>query len=63
MGVPEAQAADARHQNQVGYGLWSRDTPWGEDGYLVGDSWDFLANTSFHILTTDGILGRDTMAK
>jgi hypothetical protein len=60
--VPEAQAADARLLQQLGdYGLWHRETPFGDDGYLVGDSWDFLTNTSFHILTTDGILGRDTM--
>jgi prepilin-type N-terminal cleavage/methylation domain-containing protein len=62
LGVPEAQAADARLLQQLGdYGLWHRETPFGDDGYLISDSWDFLANTSFHILTTDGILGRDTM--
>jgi prepilin-type N-terminal cleavage/methylation domain-containing protein len=63
LGVPEAMAADERLQAQIGnaYGLWSRDTPLGEDGYLIGDAWDLLANTSFHVLTTDGILGRDTI--
>jgi hypothetical protein len=61
LGVSEAQGADNRQTNQVGWGLWSRDTPWGTDGFLISDSWDFLAETSFHILTTDGILGRDTI--
>ena len=61
LGVPEAQGADGRHARQTGYGLWSRDTPWGNDGYLIGDGWDFLADTSFHILSTDGIMGRDTL--
>jgi hypothetical protein len=59
LGVSEAQAGDNRSNNQVGYGLWSRDTPFGTDGYLISDSWDFLTETSYHILTTDGILGRD----
>jgi hypothetical protein len=61
LGVSEAMGADNRMNHQVGYGLWSRDTPWGTDGYLIGDGWDFLANTSFHVLTTDGVLGRDTI--
>ena len=46
-------------------GLWSRDTPlggsWfqgGTGGYFMGDAYD-STSTSFHILTTDGILGRD----
>jgi prepilin-type N-terminal cleavage/methylation domain-containing protein len=63
LGVSEAMAADERLMHQVNnqFGLWSRDTPFGEDGYLISDSWDLLANTSFHVLTTDGILGRDTI--
>ena len=61
VGVPEAQGADSRSRNQVGYGLWARDTPWGEDGFLIGDSWDFLSETSYHVLTTDGIRGRDVL--
>jgi hypothetical protein len=54
-------SSDTRHATQVGYGLWHRGTPWGSNGYLMSTSWDFLAETSFHILTTDGILGRDTL--
>ena len=61
LGVAEAMGADSRHEAQSGYGLWSRDTPLGSDGYLISDSWDFLADTSFHMLTTDGIFGRDTL--
>ncbi len=46
-------------------GLWSRDTPLGGDwiqgaagGYFMGDAYDDTS-TSFHVLTTEGILGRD----
>ena len=39
-------------------GLWSRDTPIGADGYFGAQAYDDTRN-SFHILTTDGILGRD----
>jgi hypothetical protein len=65
IGVSEAMAADERLMSQLSnaYGLWSRDTPFGENGYLISDSWDLLANTSFHVLTTDGILGRDTIGE
>jgi prepilin-type N-terminal cleavage/methylation domain-containing protein len=61
VGVRRASRADARMQGQTGnasWGLWSRDTPYGEDGYFIGEGFD-QAETSFHILTTDGILGRD----
>ena len=61
LGVREAMAADDRHDSQFGFGLWSRDTPWGANGYLIDTGWDFLANTSFHVLTTDGIRGRDVL--
>jgi prepilin-type N-terminal cleavage/methylation domain-containing protein len=60
LGTQEAMAADARAASQGGEGLWHRGTYWGEDGYLNGASWDVLVSTSFHILTTDGIMGRDT---
>jgi prepilin-type N-terminal cleavage/methylation domain-containing protein len=42
-------------------GLWHRGTPMGPGGYFMGASawFNFLAQTSFHILTTDGIYGRD----
>ena len=54
----EAMLADRRHKNQAGYGLWSRDTPMGDNGYMIDLGYDFAA-TSFHILTTDGAFGRD----
>jgi prepilin-type N-terminal cleavage/methylation domain-containing protein len=66
MGVLEAMSSDRRvqqqttSQNQSGHGLWSRDTPFLGDGYLISDGYDFAA-TSFHILTIDGIRGRDTI--
>ncbi len=41
--------------------LWSRDTSLGSDGYFTSDGWDFV-QTSYHILTVDGIRGRDTVA-
>ncbi|MHC5004775.1 MAG: type II secretion system protein [Planctomycetota bacterium] len=62
LGVREAEAADTRMQVQSGHGLWSRDTPFGGDGYFIDLGYDF-ASTSFHILTTDGIRGRDTIAR
>ncbi len=54
---------DPTTNNEIG--LWSRDTPlsgtWNPNangGYFMGDGYDSTA-TSFHILTTQGILGRD----
>ncbi|NNE48194.1 MAG: hypothetical protein HKN37_16195, partial [Rhodothermales bacterium] len=62
VGVRRASRADARVQGQTGgWGLWSRDTPFGEEGYFISEGFD-QAETSFHILTTDGILGRDVSA-
>jgi len=61
LGVRDAEQADGRHAKQEGYGLWSRDTPFGDDGYFINLGYD-MANTSFHILTTDGIRGRDIFA-
>ncbi len=56
--------ADGRMRVQTdneNWGLWSQDTePWGIDGYLSETGYD-RAQTSFHILTTDGILGRDIL--
>ncbi len=43
-------------------GLWSRDTPLGPDGYGGEDSVDGIA-ISHHILTTDGIKGRDILSR
>jgi prepilin-type N-terminal cleavage/methylation domain-containing protein len=62
LGVREAEAADTRVTVQSGHGLWSRDTPMGSDGYFIDTGYDF-ANTSFHILTTEGIRGRDTLTR
>ena len=62
VGVLEAISSDRRHERQAGHGLWSRDTPFGDDGYLIADGYDFAA-TSFHILTTEGVLGRDTLGR
>ena len=39
--------------------LWSSNTPLGT--YFGNFSYDFIVNTSFHILTTDGIEGRDVL--
>ena len=62
VGVHEAMLADRRHNHQVGYGLWSRDTPLGTDGYFIDLGYDF-AESSFHTLTTDGARGRDILGK
>ncbi len=59
------QGADGRMRTQTGnakWGLWSKDTVWEDDGYLISYSYDQAA-TSFHILTTDGIRGRDVTAE
>jgi type II secretory pathway pseudopilin PulG len=61
-GAHEAMLADRRHKAQFGYGLWSRDTPMGTDGYMIGIGYDF-AETSYAILTTDGAQGRDILGK
>jgi prepilin-type N-terminal cleavage/methylation domain-containing protein len=61
IGTEQAQRSDYQRRTQAGYGLWSIDTPFGgppNGGYFMGDAYDTTA-TSFHILTTDGILGRD----
>ena len=64
MGVLEAMSSDRRatRQSPNGTGLWSRDTPFGDEGYLTTDGYDF-AETSFHILTIDGVRGRDTVGR
>jgi type II secretory pathway pseudopilin PulG len=56
----EVLAADKQMIEQTGYGLWSRDTPFGEDGYFIEYGYDGVS-LSHHVLTTDGILGRDTL--
>jgi len=57
----EALAADQQVQKQTGAGLWSRDTAFGNDGYLIELGFDG-SDLSHHVLTTEGILGRDTIA-
>ncbi|MFM1833584.1 MAG: hypothetical protein RLZZ461_1900 [Planctomycetota bacterium] len=76
-GVREAMDADARARNlnqqssictgcqpqgDCQYGLWNRDTQYGANGYYGDTSYDTLVNTSYHILTTDGIAGRDFLS-
>ncbi|MCH8344280.1 MAG: prepilin-type N-terminal cleavage/methylation domain-containing protein [Planctomycetes bacterium] len=71
--VLAAMSDDRRHRHQVenpDWGLWSTDTPFGGDalnpqaggGYFIDEAYDY-ANTSFHILTTDGARGRDILGK
>ena len=43
-------------------GLWHRGTPFGEDGYYISQGFDGVP-LSHHILTTDGIKGRDTLGE
>ena len=44
----------------VGTGLWHDGTPFETFGYMHQFAYETQAATSFHILTTDGIRGRDT---
>jgi len=71
VGVRRTMRADGRMRVQTGsnpsdpdgWGLWSRDTNiGGTNGYLQQYGYD-QADTSFHILTTDGIRGRDLMSE
>ncbi len=62
MGVMEALSSDRRAERQSGYGLWSRDTPFTETGYFTEEAYDFV-ETSYHILTVDGVRGRDTVGR
>jgi hypothetical protein len=59
----EALAADQQVLDQTGGedGLWHRGTGFGEDGYGISFGYDGTP-VSHHILTTDGILGRDQPA-
>jgi prepilin-type N-terminal cleavage/methylation domain-containing protein len=67
VGVRQAIESDARVLTQNGSsinGLWSRDTAMGVDGYysdLVYGGAQTPERTNFHILTTDGIKGRDIL--
>jgi prepilin-type N-terminal cleavage/methylation domain-containing protein len=60
VGCQRSMQADQRVAPSNG-SVWSRNTPFGTNGYYGGQSYDFLVNTSFHILTTDGIEGRDVL--
>ncbi|MCH8328273.1 MAG: hypothetical protein IID15_07105, partial [Candidatus Marinimicrobia bacterium] len=65
IGTLRARAATDRSRSSVGYGLWSIDTPMGggwDDGASGGYFNDIRhdwSSTAHHILTTDGIRGRD----
>jgi prepilin-type N-terminal cleavage/methylation domain-containing protein len=61
----KAMRADgrSREQDPVGGGLWSRDTAFGADGYFTDVRYETGCITSFHVLTTDGILGRDIVSE
>jgi prepilin-type N-terminal cleavage/methylation domain-containing protein len=65
MGVGDAMESDARAKATAvasgEKGLWHRGTPFGANGYFGAQSYDFLVDTSYHILTTKGILGRDSI--
>ena len=72
MGTQEALNANRRHLAQTGgpndgFGLWSIHTTFGggyepsaSGGYYMEFAYDFTS-TSYHILTIDGALGRDTL--
>ena len=71
MGVQEALDSDRRFRGQNGgeIGLWNIETPFGGDyapsgegGYYSDYAYDWTS-TSYHILTTEGALGRDTLGK
>jgi hypothetical protein len=62
MAHAEADDIIVRAGNKSGDGLWSDDTPLGPDGWLSANSTDGV-RTSFHILTTNGILGRDLLSR
>ena len=47
---------------KTGVGLWSRDTSFLVEGFFIEEAYDFV-DTSFHILTTNGARGRDTVGK
>ncbi len=51
----------AMRDDQKAGGLWLRETPLGESGYYGGQAFDGFVKTSFHILTKNGIEGRDIL--
>ncbi len=58
----EVLFADLQVLAQTGQvdGLWHRGTPFGAGGYFIDEGFDGVP-LSHHVLTTDGILGRDTL--
>jgi len=60
VGCQRSMQADQRVSPSNG-SVWSKNTPLGTSGYFGNQSYDFLVKTSFHILTTDGIEGRDVL--
>ena len=68
LSVNEAGRADQRIKRQDDpsggsyLGLWSRNTPLGSNGYFNNQAQVFYdEQTSYHVLTIDGIRGRDTV--
>ena len=71
-GIAVSEVMDADRRVRAGWngsstpppqqrGLWHEGTPWGANGFYEQLSFDILADTSFHMLTTNGILGRDVL--
>lgn len=58
--VTDVLDADARVRQQSGQGLWHRTPGGATDGYYESHALD-PTRSSFHIFTTDGIRGRDTL--
>ena len=56
VGCRKAQTSDER-----GGQLWSRNTPTNNTGYANNLGYDNFVNTAFHILTKEGIEGRDVL--
>src|SRR6185295_1749232 len=68
-GQRDAIDANARTLAQSGHGLWSINTPWG-GGYGNGSQGGYYSefgidstSTNYHMLTIDGIKGRDFLSK
>jgi prepilin-type N-terminal cleavage/methylation domain-containing protein len=59
LSMDAVQQSNKRNFAQVGYRLWNTTTPHGSSGYFCENSYDTGAIESPHILTTDGIYGRD----
>ncbi|UCD76059.1 MAG: type II secretion system protein [Phycisphaerales bacterium] len=61
LGVREAEMASSRNLAQAGFELWHNEIPgWMENGYFSDLAYDW-SNTSYHVLTSDGIRGRDKL--